>query len=87
MDRAMEVLHLEEADVHIERAEDIIGRQLDIIEGLERNGRDLTSASIQLHGFEGALETMRHHRKIIVQRISDIDRESDVHPPSPNKKA
>jgi hypothetical protein len=75
MDREMEVLHLAEADAHIERAEDIISRQFDIIDELERKGRDLTTASIQLHGFEGVLETMRHHRRIIVQRISDIDGE------------
>jgi hypothetical protein len=49
MDRALEVRHLEEADAHIESAEKIISRQLDIIDELERNGRDLTTARIQLH--------------------------------------
>ena len=83
MDRAMEMLHLEEADAHIERAGKIISRQLDIIDDLERSGRDLTTARLQLQGFEGALETMLHHRRIILERIADIYR--DLQSPSPNK--
>lgn len=73
MDRALEVQHLEEANVHIERARNIIIRQLDIINDLERHGYDLTTARFQLSGFEDAFITMEHHRRIILERIADID--------------
>jgi hypothetical protein len=74
MDRQAEVLHLEVADAHIERAVKLIDRQLGIINELSKNGVDLTTAKNQLHGFEGALTTMLQHRTIIIQHIADIDR-------------
>jgi hypothetical protein len=74
MDRQAEVLHLNEADAHIDRAVKLIDRQLEIIDELGRNGVDLTTAKNQLHGFEGALTTMLQHRTIIMQLIADIDR-------------
>lgn len=73
MERRMEVQHLEQADVHIDRAEKIIRRQQDIIDGLERNGRDAKVAKKQLLTFEDVLDTMQWHRNIIRRRIVDID--------------
>jgi hypothetical protein len=72
MDREQEVLHLEQADVHIEKAKQIIDRQLGIIEDLERHGRDSQSAKSQLATYERVLTTMLQHRNISPRHIGDL---------------
>jgi len=73
MDRNMEVRHLAQADVHLERAERIITRQLELIEQLEQNGHNLSAAISQLRRFEDVRDGMSAHRATILSMIQQID--------------
>ena len=72
-DRDMEVGHLNEADVHIARAEQRVTAQTMLLEQLRMGGRDTNEAERILTSFKETLEGFQEYRALIVDTIHRID--------------
>lgn len=75
MNRDTEMKHLAKADADIEQARAAVVRQGEIVDELQRDGHD-TDMGIKLQAtFQGTLNAMLEHRRLIVERIERYERE------------
>jgi hypothetical protein len=70
MDRAIELDHLQKADVDLAKGRERVERQLELITRLTEHGHDVTAANSLLQTMRETLAVMEEHRRAILQELS-----------------
>ena len=71
-----EILTLDRADRDIEAGKERVERQRSIVVSIAASGNDIEMATTLLQTMQNALEAMREHRVLIVDRIRQLKGEA-----------